>query len=93
VAPTFGKAAGRLAGALADLTEALGEHQDAVVAQGMIRELSAGPETDPRTVFALGRLHAYEAEREFEARRAVLIGWSAVTRRAKRSGLVRRARR
>ena len=93
VAPSFGKAAGRFAGALAGLTEALGEHQDAVVAQEMIRELSDGPGIESRRVFALGRLHAYEAEREFDARRAVFAEWSTVVWRAKRSGLVRRAGR
>ncbi len=91
VAPTFGKQAMRFADVLAELTEALGEHQDAVVAQQMIRELSDGPGIEPRRVFALGRLHAYEADREIEARRAVFTSWSTVVWEAGRSGLVRHA--
>ena len=91
VAPTFGKSAGRFAVALANLTEALGEHHDAVVAQEMIRGLSDGSGIEPRAVFALGRLHAYEAERENQARRVVFASWSTVVWEAHRSGLVRHA--
>jgi CHAD domain-containing protein len=93
VAPTFGKQAGRFAEALADLTEVLGEHHDAVVAQETIREFSDAPGIEPRRVFALGQLHAYEAEREHQARRAVFASWSTVAWEAGRSGLVRHAGR
>ena len=93
VAPTFGKQAGRFADVLADLTEVLGEHHDAAIAQEMIREFSDAPGIESRHVFALGRLHAYEAERELQARRAVFASWSTVVWEAGRSGLVRHAGR
>ena len=93
VAPTFGKRSWRFAAALAELTEALGEHQDSSVAQGLLRELAAGDLVDCSTAFALGRLHGFEAEQAAVARRQIIIGWPAVIRRARRSGLVRHAGR
>lgn len=80
----------RLADALADVTEVLGEHQDACVAQEFVRELAAtAPGTD---AFALGRLHDVEGEREMLARLAFLELWPEVRRAAKRSGVVRHDR-
>lgn len=80
----------RLADALADVTEVLGEHQDACVAQEFVRELAAtAPGTD---AFALGRLHDVESEREMLARLAFLELWPEVRRAAKRSGVVRHDR-
>jgi CHAD domain-containing protein len=93
VAPTFGKRSWRFAAVLAELTEALGEHQDSSVAQGLLRELAAGDLVDCSTAFALGRLHGFEAEQAAVARRQIIIGWPAVIRRARRSGLVRHAGR
>ena len=91
VAPIFGKRSWRLARALEELTEVLGEHQDSAVAQGLLLELSTAPQVDSATAFALGRLHGFEAERALEARRAIIISWPGVVRRARRSGLARHA--
>jgi len=93
IAPTFGKRSWRFAAALAELTESLGDHQDSSVAQGLLRELVAGGLVDCSTAFALGRLHGFEAEQAAVARRQIIIGWPAVMRRARRSGLVRHAGR
>lgn len=80
----------RLADALADVTEILGEHQDACVAQEFVRALAAG--ASGNEAFALGRLHDVESEREMLARLAFLELWPEVRRAAKRSGVVRRGR-
>lgn len=80
----------RLADALADVTEILGEHQDACVAQEFVRELASsaqGPEA-----FALGRLHDIEGEREMLTRLALLELWPQVRRAARRAGVARHGR-
>lgn len=91
VAPIFGKRSWRFARALEELTELFGEHQDSAVAQCLLRELAQGPLVDNSTAFALGRLHGFEVERASQARRAIIIRWPAVARRARRSGLIRHA--
>ena len=93
VTPIFGKPAARFAKGLAELTESLGEHQDSAVARGLLRELASGPLIDSATALALGRLHGFEAERALEARRAIIIRWPAIMRKARKSGLVRHAGR
>ena len=92
VAPIFGKAAMRYARALAEVTEALGEHQDASVARDILRELALAPGVDAATAFALGRLHSFEAGQELNARAAFKRLWPDVARAADRSGLVGHAR-
>ena len=57
--PAFGKDASRLAAAMEEVQEELGEHQDSIVLRERLEELAAQA-SDPRTVFALGRLHALE---------------------------------
>ena len=90
VVDLLGARTARLADALADVTEILGEHQDACVAQEVTRELAAG--ASGAQAFALGRLHDVESEREMLARLAFLELWPEVRRAAKRSGVVRRGR-
>lgn len=80
----------RLADALADVTEILGEHQDACVAKAFVRELAV--HATGEEAFALGRLHDVEGEREMLARLAFLELWPEVRRAAKRSGVVRHGR-
>jgi CHAD domain-containing protein len=64
VAPIFGERARALSEHLERVTELLGEHQDAFVAQQIVRELSAHPDVDGATGFALGLLHSFEVEQE-----------------------------
>lgn len=64
IAPVFGEPARRLADELERVTELLGEHQDAYVAQQSVRELSGHPNVDGDTGFALGLLHSFEVEQE-----------------------------
>lgn len=68
VSGVFGAPAKRLADALSEVTEVLGEHQDACIAQDVLRELAATESIDGRTGFALGLLHEYEFEMELHNR-------------------------
>lgn len=77
----------RLAKALAEVTELLGEHQDAYVAQEFLKELAALPETSGEVGFALGLLHEIERDAEFEDRCEFASIWSGVKRTARHSGL------
>lgn len=85
VAPVLGHDVERLAERLADVTEVLGHHQDAHVAQTTLRELSSG--ADPTGAFALGRLLAIEEAAEVADRVALLDLWPAVRRAAHRAGV------
>ncbi len=68
VTNVFGSPAKQLANVLAGVTEVLGEHQDACVAQDVLREMAATASIDGRTGFALGLLHEHEFEEELHAR-------------------------
>lgn len=85
VAPVLGHDMGRLADRLADVTEVLGHHQDAHVAQSTLRELAA--DADPAAAFALGRLLGIEEAAEMEDRTAFLALWPSVRRAAERAGI------
>jgi CHAD domain-containing protein len=84
VAPVLGHDMSRLAERLADVTEILGHHQDAHVAQQTLRDLVAG--TDPVVAFALGQLLAIEEAAEMSDRAAFLDLWPSVRRAAHRAG-------
>lgn len=68
VIPVFGKPARDLAEAVELVTELLGDHQDACVAQDVLREMAASNVIDGYTGFALGLLHEHEFEEELHAR-------------------------
>lgn len=68
VIPVFGEPADTLESALSEVTDVLGEHQDACVAQDVIREIAAQPSVDGATGFALGLLHEHEFEEEIHNR-------------------------
>lgn len=59
-APAFGDPATALAAAAEDLQEVLGEHQDSVVARGVLRDLAVRFFLDGENTFSVGRLHARE---------------------------------
>lgn len=83
--PVFGPPAKNLASSLGTVTEQLGEHQDASIAQATVRELAA--QFDGPTGFALGLLHAYEVECELIARVKLQEQWPLVRGLRKRTRL------
>lgn len=87
VAPVFGKRVGAWVEELKEVTETLGNHQDAYVAQVALREFAAS--ADGPTGYALGLLHGVEVEAEF-ADRAVFLDrdWPRATKAARRSGML-----
>ncbi len=87
VAGVFGSDMTKLADRLSDVTELLGDHQDAHVAQLLIRELAANPETDGATGLALGLLHEFESEEEILDRLRFVKMWPRARRAARRLGM------
>jgi CHAD domain-containing protein len=87
VADVFGKKMTRHASSLADVTDILGDHQDAHVAQGIIRELAGHAETDGLTGLALGLLHEYESDEEILDRLRFIEMWPKARRVARKAGL------
>ncbi len=85
----FGKKMQAHARAMAEVTELLGDHQDAHVAQGILRELAAQPETDGATGMALGILHEYEADEEILDRYRFDAYWSTALVRARKAHVAR----
>lgn len=86
VAPIFGPNATVFGRVLADVTEVLGDHQDTYIAQHLLLELVA--KSDGPTAFMLGRLYAYEIEREMAYRDDFKKLWPKVRSAARRSGLL-----
>lgn len=78
VAPVLGPEAKRLGDALKRVTDLLGDHHDAWVAQQRLRDLAALPAVDGPTGLALGLLDALEAQREREDRELFLLVWPEV---------------
>ena len=83
----FGSPAKRLADALSDVTDILGEHQDACIAQDVLREMADTDGIDGRTGFALGLLHEHEFEQELHARLEFQRMWPDIRRVLKRTNL------
>lgn len=80
VAPAFGRPARRLARALTALQDVLGEHQDAIVAEGWLRTAVADLD-DPVVAFVAGELAATERAAADAARSAWPGAWRAASRR------------
>ncbi len=87
VSEIFGKDMRRLASRLTAVTELLGDHQDAHVAQTIIRELASHPDTDGMTGLSLGLLHEYESEVEMVDRLRFVKVWPATRRAARKAGV------
>lgn len=85
VSGVFGKPMHRLASALADVTEVLGDHQDAHVAQTLLRELAAHPDIDGTTGMSLGLLHELESMVEMRDRFRFKEIWAEAQRRARKA--------
>lgn len=87
VAPIFGRDIRRYAAAMSDVTELLGDHQDAHVAQQIIRELASHPETDGMTGLSLGILHEFESDEEILDRYRFVEMWPRARHAARRAGM------
>jgi CHAD domain-containing protein len=81
LAPVLGGDAKRMARRLEDVTEQLGEHQDAVIAAETTRRLAAGRRVTGTTGFVLGLLHEYERSAVIAARHAFVELWPDVKAR------------
>jgi CHAD domain-containing protein len=86
--PVFGEPAEALEEALSEVTEVLGEHQDACVAQDVIREVAALRDVDGETGFALGLLHEHEFEEEIHNRVQFREIWATAKRVQRHTRLV-----
>lgn len=87
VSGVFGRDMARFAGRLAEVTELLGDHQDAHVAQTIIRELASHDGTDGLTGMSLGLLYEFESEEEILDRLRFIEMWPRARRSARRAGM------
>lgn len=87
IEPVFGDEARRLAESLEAITEVLGEHQDAFVAQEVIRDVASGPHVTGAQGWGLGLLHGVEQEAEARSRDEFPALWSSAVRAHERSRL------
>ena len=83
----LGRPTRRLAESLAAVTEVLGDHQDAHVAQMLLREIAAMPDTDGVMGMWLGLLHEVESAVELTERREFVRIWPRARQRAKAAGV------
>ncbi|MFA7323415.1 MAG: CYTH and CHAD domain-containing protein [Candidatus Nanopelagicales bacterium] len=88
VLPIFAGPVRKFAKALAEVTELLGDHQDAYVAQEFLRELATAETTGGAAGYALGLLHGIELEAEMTSRYAFVDIWEGARRAAHQSGLL-----
>ena len=75
VIPTMGKPAERLRRRLKKVQKLLGEHQDAVVARPVLRELAVQAHLDGGNGFTYGLMHAAESARAAHAERTLPASW------------------
>jgi CHAD domain-containing protein len=87
VAPVMGEHVKRFAKALSGVTEVLGEHQDAWVAQQTLKTLAADSAVDGLSGFSLGLLHEFEFEQELFARNDFVELWPSVKQAHKKARL------
>lgn len=84
LAPFLGADVADFAARLKDVTELLGEHQDADIAMHVLVERSAS--VDGAAGFALGLAHALEGAFMAQQRQAFLATWKRVRRAARKAG-------
>ena len=84
VAPVVGKPARRFASAVADLQTVLGDHQDAVVAEGWLREAATAL---PRAALVCGELIALQREEARRHREDWKKAWKAASSKKLRAWL------
>jgi len=78
VEPVFGRRAKPLAKALAQVTEILGDHQDAHVAQLTLKSLATDDTVDAATGFAMGLLYGLEIDYEMGLRHEFRRVWPKI---------------
>lgn len=82
----FGKPMRKIARELSEVTDALGIHQDAHVAQVELERIARA--SDGLAAFALGRLHEHEVDSELLVRIEFPGVWKNARRKVKASGLL-----
>ncbi len=87
VAPVLGEDVKKFGKALSQVTELLGEHQDAWVAQNTLKTLAARPEVDGMSGFSLGLLHQFEFEQEMFNRTDFEELWPSIKHAHKKARL------
>lgn len=87
VQPVFGKQVRPLTSALSDVTELLGDHQDAHVAQNTLVDLSKRSTLSGESGFALGLLYALEIEYELSLRSQFRRLWPHTVKAKKQTKL------
>ncbi|WP_344257246.1 CYTH and CHAD domain-containing protein [Terrabacter carboxydivorans] len=87
--PVLGKRARTLAAATKELQEALGIHQDTVVARQRLREYGMRAHLDGENTFTIGRLHALEQARADRAEAEFALLWKKFSAKHGRAGPVR----
>ena len=80
IAGIFGRRTQELAHVLSDITEVLGHHQDAYIAQAALRERMAVGGVDAATAFSLGLLHGVELRDELQLRIDFWQMWPSTVR-------------
>jgi len=81
--PLMGKRAARIVDRAKTIQDVLGEHQDAVVAEGRLRALAA--DAEPLAALAAGRLIEHERLRRAEARAEFPRAWKRLKRAGRRA--------
>jgi CHAD domain-containing protein len=81
VSKVFGKDAAAFAEAMEGVQEALGEHQDALLTRGWLRDLALHTSSSA-TAFLYGRLDAREEARATAAERLFAAAWKAAGRKS-----------
>jgi CHAD domain-containing protein len=81
VAAVFADDATAFAGAMEDVQEALGEHQDSVLTRERLHELALRA-TSPEVAFLYGRLYAREEQHAGQMQQRFDVAWRAASRKS-----------
>src|SRR5690606_687110 len=83
----FNGPAMRLDNAMSEITDVLGDHQDACIAQDVLKEIANSEGIDGPTGFAIGLLHEHEYETEIQDRLEFQRVWPEIRRIFQRTTL------
>ena len=83
-APVLGKPANRLVEQVKQVQELLGDHQDAVVARPVLREIGAAAHGDGENGFTWGVLHQQQTDAGRLPEAAIICAWADLRRRVHR---------
>ena len=79
--PVFGRRAKTLAASAKKVQEALGEHQDSVIARRRLRDYGVQAHLSGENGFTFGRLHAVEQSRAVKAEQGFRKAWADLPRK------------